>query len=332
MSFFDGDPRPGSSRRLQVEIQRMLAEIPDATRRKRALRNIQNAILAQFLGPNAMVKGGAAISIRYGSDLSRKSRDFDASVGTTAQRFEYDMARRLHEGWEGFTGSIVREERRHGVNPDTGMIPYIVRVDYRGRPFHTYTFEASPDVSGFIPRAEPVLSEETDGMLRRLGFHPSRPMLVSRLDQLADKLHSISRPDARRGRDLADIALLVGDENPDLDELRERVRIVERTQKSGAHQVHMLDESRKSEYRLSFDQSSMSSDFDACWNTTQMLLLQVDINHRAEWRALWKDVVRDALPDSSPLYEDLDAPPPRHGRQSRKPKGRPDGGQFGPSM
>ena len=106
--------RPKSATRLKREIQRRLNALPP-DRQSVAYQNIQNAILAQFLGENVMIKGGSAISLRYPLAEGRKSRDFDLSINISQDLFANALSLSLHEGWEGFTGTIEPETRPKGL-------------------------------------------------------------------------------------------------------------------------------------------------------------------------------------------------------------------------
>jgi Cdc6-like AAA superfamily ATPase len=119
-------------------------------------------------------------------------------------------------------------------------------------------------------------------MLEDLGFgNVRKPLVMDATMQLADKLHAISRPGKRRGRDLVDIALLMEHEHIGYDELRKAARRIERSQLQ--HDIHMLDENEKESYRPTFERTNTERDFDECWNAVQGILRQVDVDHKDEW-------------------------------------------------
>lgn len=338
MPFSLGDGKPRSSRKFQQLLQRKINSLPESSQ-SAAFTKLQNAILSQFLTDEEMVKGGAAMSLRMDVLHVRKSRDFDMTV-KDIETFEQSMADRLAEGWEGFTGSIEPQRRKKGPNPLTGMRPYTIRLMYLGQPFCTFDVEASPDLSGFMRNAMKDADQETLALLKELGFHPTTPLLISPADQLADKLHAVSKPvdpdNPPRARDLADIALLAKIDVPPLDELRENVRLIERTQKSVPHAATMLDAGRKPEFREVFDEGKISMPFDECWDTTQELLKQVDVNHRNEWRAYWDRLSALRHPVMPLLEEEAEelarlegrAAPVSAGRQGHRPRGAAGAGQW----
>lgn len=338
MLFSPGDGRPRSSRKFQQLLQRKINDLPESSQ-SAVFTKLQNAILSQFLTDGEMVKGGAAMSLRMDVRHVRKSRDFDMTV-KDIEAFEQSMADRLAEGWEGFTGTIEPQHRRKGLNPLTGVRPYTIRLTYLGQPFCTFDVEASPDLSGFMRNAMKDADEETLALLEELGFHPTAPLLISPADQLADKLHAVSKPVDRdnppRARDLADITLLARIDVPPLDDLRENVRLIERTQKSVPHAAAMLDEDRKTEFRRVFDEGRINMPFDECWDATQELLRQVDVNHRSEWRAYWNRLSALRHPVMPLLEEEAEelarlegrALPGSNGRQGHKPRGAVGAGQW----
>jgi hypothetical protein len=274
--------RPKSPKHLDRSLQRDLVSLPD-DRRRVALKNVKNAVLCQFLPKGVCLKGGASISLRYPLAEARVSRDFDALIELSSERFAAEIEEKLAAGWEGFTGTLEIEERRNLPSMEVGMRPYIVHLLYLGSPWCALSLEAAPDHSGFVPRAQRVIDGDVADLLGRLGFRMTTPLMISPLDQLADKLHAVSNPNKRRGRDLSDIALIVSHEDLSMDELRSRVRHVEQVENT--HAVHMLEESNKDEYRGSMTITRTPISFDKAWEITQALLEQVDEDHKELWRA-----------------------------------------------
>ena len=194
-----------SAGKLRQLIQRRVDRLPQGDQKK-VIRNIHNAIFAQFLDGIAVLKGGGALCLRYPVEQGRSSRDLDATIKSDIETFEKDLNHRLSQGLNGFTGEIKANPRNHETDgTKAGMHPYIVSIKYNNQPFTKIEFEAAPDHSGFLDHAEPALNEQTYRILDEIGIPVRAPKMITPMDQLADKLHAVSRPGAARGRDLADI-------------------------------------------------------------------------------------------------------------------------------
>jgi hypothetical protein len=230
------------------------------------------------------LKGGASISLRYPLADARSSRDVDSLINISDERFLEEFRSLLATGWQGFTGDIDIEDRRR-LPAGVGLHPYQVVLYYRGKRWCHFSLETSPDKSGCLPSSRPALSSDMHDALEELGFSPVEPLMVDPVSQLADKLHGLSDPDKRRGRDLADIVVLLKYDTPSLDDLRTRVRQVEQIE--GRHCVHMLDNRRMDEYREQFNHTRTSISFEEAWAISQRLLEQVDERHRDAWREYW---------------------------------------------
>ena len=134
-----------------------------------------------------------------------------------------------------------------------------------------------------------------------------------------------SDPNQRRGRDIADIALIIRHDCPTLDELRERVRQVEENR----HKVHVLNENLKDEYRQQFSLTRTPESFDQAWTVAQRLLEQVDEDHKNRWRPYWDrrselEHSTDLLPEEEDELDSLRSHKPQHfsGPQTRDQRGR----------
>ena len=284
---------PDISHLSAVKLRRLIAKtIADEPEPARSVlqQNIDNAILSMFLDGIGVLKGGGSLSLRYSPAEGRMSRDLDAAIRDDMDSFIAELARRLRKGCHGFTGVVEPQSRGDTDGIRAGMRPFDVALKYNGGSFTTLEFEASPDHSGFISDAAPAIDPKTLDVLRRIGLDIEPPLMLDPLDQLADKLHAVSKPGRARGRDLADIARIVQRSKPlDLDDLRRRVRNVEQCETVNPHAVHMLENGNEFESRLraSFEATKSSADFDECLALTQFLLKQVDEDYQGEWVASW---------------------------------------------
>ncbi|WP_190972539.1 nucleotidyl transferase AbiEii/AbiGii toxin family protein [Bifidobacterium myosotis] len=293
-----------------------------ADRQAVAQQNVRNAILSAFLGGIGVIKGGGAISMAVPASRGRHSRDLDSSMRLDAEDFEEALRDRLEKGWQGFTGTLTPNPRRNRTRGTLmGMRPYKVALRYLGKPFCTIEFEAGPDHAGFNANARPFTPDpETTGLLSGLGFTLPPIESVDPRDQLADKLQAVSAPGAARGRDLADIATLVGRMGViDLDDLRRRVRHVEGIEGSPACELEPGDYAR---LRESFDRGRPPPGYDECWRAADSLLRQVDERHRSDWMGVFH---ASALTIPDDIDADGGAGGRAAGTQPRKPRGLPRG-------
>ena len=279
-----------SAIKLRRLIQREVNRLP-LEQRATALQNVDNAVLAQFIHGIGVLKGGGSLSLRYPLSEGRTSRDLDATVRDSIQRFSDALTARLEQGINGFTGTIVMQTRKDSAGMKAGMIPFDIQICYNGAPFASYELEATPDHSGFLAQAAPAINEQTASILNTVGIPFLAPDMIDPMDQLADKLHAISNPGTARGRDLADIMTLISEVDlSNLNELRTIVRRIEISETAFPHTVHMLepDESQMNAFREAFKRSNTAYAFQACWDNTQRLLRQVDERHQADWEESWR--------------------------------------------
>ncbi|MCI1833695.1 MAG: nucleotidyl transferase AbiEii/AbiGii toxin family protein [Bifidobacterium tibiigranuli] len=275
---------PASFSTLHKKMQAAQARLPQEDQHAYT-QTIRNTVFTQFMSGDDYIKGGGGIQIRYSLSESRMTQDIDAAFADSADEFRQRLSDRLHTDWEGFTGELIPKEHgpRSLMPEGSAMSPMKIRLFYKGKPFGSIDLEAVPDLPGCAPMAERRMDDGTKKMLEELGFEDVQaPRVMNSIFQLADKLHAISRPGPkRRGRDLVDIALLVGHEAVDYGRLREAARRIERSQRQ--HDIHMLSEAERESYRNSFDATSTLKSFDECWQTTQAILEQVDEECKSRW-------------------------------------------------
>lgn len=249
------------------------------------------AVVAQMLPEGSFLKGGSALALRYPLEEARNSRDVDSTFTTSRDNFLDDFRRNLAEGWHGFTGACeIQERKRYPKGVDLQALT--VTLDYKGKRFATVDFEATPDIEGHAPNVAPDMDDGNAELFTQLGFPVQPPRMVSREDQLADKLNALSNPNKRRGKDLRDIEVMMRHSAPDLRKLRAAVRASERV--PDGHEVHVMD-TDMDEYRDGYSEAR-GEDIEYAWELANDLLEQVD----CERVYLWKDDWDDERPSDDP--------------------------------
>lgn len=138
--------KPNSKRNLDMAIRRM-GEGDEDYLRNRAV--IANAVIGQML-PNAVIKGGSSLKIRFGDASTRATTDLDVARSVGGDEFAESFEERLSTGWEGFTGRLIArpKARPKGVPERYVMQPYEVKLSYLGSPWCTVVFEVGHDEIG----------------------------------------------------------------------------------------------------------------------------------------------------------------------------------------
>lgn len=206
--------RPNSMRNLDMAIRRMGSDEADFLS-NRSL--IANAIVGQML-PNAVVKGGSSLKIRFGDAFSRATTDLDAARSIGKDEFANAFAERLATGWEGFVGRLIEMPQAHPNNvPGVYVMqPYAVKLSYLGKPWFTVEFELGHNEIGDADDADMVVPIDADSMLSSMGFPPLQPIpLMSLRYQVAQKLHGLTEPGSQRAHDLVDLQIIAANEEID---------------------------------------------------------------------------------------------------------------------
>nr|WP_255353631.1 MULTISPECIES: nucleotidyl transferase AbiEii/AbiGii toxin family protein [unclassified Plantibacter] len=173
--------------------------------------------------PAGAIKGGSAMALRYGR-ATRFTRDLDAARSGTLAEFVSEFEERLRNGWAGFTGRLIERTppKPAGVPATYVMQPFDVKLDYRGRPWCTVTFELGHNEIGDADEPEIVLSDDLADLFEAVGLPRPEPVHVMRSDhQIAQKLHAATGVDSQRAHDLIDLQLLDREEDLDLELVRE---------------------------------------------------------------------------------------------------------------
>lgn len=179
-------------------------------------------VVGQML-PAGAIKGGSAMALRYGR-ATRFTTDLDAARSSTLADFIGDFEERLRNGWAGFTGRLVERTppKPAGVPATYVMQPFDVKLDYRGKPWRTVTFELGHNEIGDADEPEIALAGDLADLFESVGLPRPEPVPVMRSDhQIAQKLHAATAAGSERAHDLIDLQLLEREEDLDLDLVRE---------------------------------------------------------------------------------------------------------------
>lgn len=209
---YDGAPK--SVRSLEQRIRNLAGSDDLALRRRLGMALV---VVSQML-PEGAIKGGSAMALRYGRN-TRFTQDVDAARVQSLERFQSDFEESLAAGWAGFTGRLIKRPapRPPAVPTAYVMLPFEVKLDYRGRPWCTVKFELGHNEIGGADEPEYQVAEDLVDLFTSAGLEAPRPVPVLRADhQIAQKLHALSAAGSERARDLVDLQLLEQHEDLDL--------------------------------------------------------------------------------------------------------------------
>ncbi len=226
--------RPNSRRNLDIAIDRLCIRTgQELTRVKRLIATV---IVGQML-PNGAAKGGNALKIRFGKDVTRFSRDLDTARASSLKEYVSRLEDSLTEGWSGFTGIIVPKEPAspRGVLAAYVMRPFDIKLAYNGKSWMTLPLEVGHNEIGDAEDPDMVSSPEVATILKELGLPEPAPVPCMRLEhQIAQKLHALSGVGSERAHDLIDLQIAVTGGNLDYLEARKIcVRLFEYRQEQG---------------------------------------------------------------------------------------------------
>lgn len=226
--------RPNSRRNLDIAIDRLCIRTgQEPTRVKRLIATV---IVGQML-PNGAAKGGNALKIRFGKDVTRFSRDLDTARASSLKEYVSRLEDSLTEGWSGFTGIIVPKEPAspRGVLAAYVMRPFDIKLAYNGKSWMTLPLEVGHNEIGDAEDPDMVSSPEVATILKELGLPEPAPVPCMRLEhQIAQKLHALSGVGSERAHDLIDLQIAVTGGNLDYLEARKIcVRLFEYRQEQG---------------------------------------------------------------------------------------------------
>lgn len=200
--------KPNSRRNLDAAIRR-LAKTDAGVRRIRLI--MANTIAGQML-PNGVIKGGSALKLRYGNSITRFTRDLDTARKTDLEAFIVELRTNLDNGWNGFTGSVVRREPAYpkGIPGQYVMQPFEIKLSYNERSWLTVPLEIGHNEIGDADEPEYGISKDIVEIFLALGFPAPDPIALMPLHhQIAQKLHGVSELDSDRAHDLIDLQVIV---------------------------------------------------------------------------------------------------------------------------
>lgn len=171
------DKKPNSKRNLDLAIDRLFGANGNQLQ-TRAL--IANTVVGQLL-PSGVVKGGSALKLRYGDKTTRFSRDFDTARADELETFIKQFETALVNGWNGFTGRVVRKEpaKPKGVPGEYIMQPFEIKLSYNGKSWVTVPLEVGHDEIGDTAAFDHYISPVIVAMFKTLAWCNS---LISRIN------------------------------------------------------------------------------------------------------------------------------------------------------
>lgn len=214
---------PSNLRSLETRIANVAKENGRPIRRVQ--RAVANTIIGQMLPPG-VVKGGTAIKLRVGEARSRFTVDLDAARHADVELDDYldELAERLMVGWDGFTGTVEALEpaQPFGIPDEYVMVPFVIRLAFRGRHWLSVTFELGRDEVGSTADAETRIASDLVELFDTLGLAAPGPVpLLGVEHQIVQKLHACTSQGRitgtnDRAHDLVDLQILVQEEPIDL--------------------------------------------------------------------------------------------------------------------
>lgn len=204
---------------LERAIRQMAGADKNANEMRMALASV---IAGQFLD-GAVMRGGGSLKLRYGAGTTRVTEDFDACRNVPEDEFVASYNRRLAEGWAGFTGRLVKEDKAHPKDVPEAYVmqPFEVKLAYRNHPWCTVELELSYNEVGDADELDTVpLPEDVRSLFPRLGLPEPMPVPLMRIPhQIAQKLHGVTDRSLSRVQDLIDLQLIAAHEGIDFAEV-----------------------------------------------------------------------------------------------------------------
>jgi hypothetical protein len=217
---------PPSARSLQARINHEAGGSSGIARRLQLL--VADTAIGQMLPPGVL-KGGAALQLRYGEGGARATGDLDATrpgeirLDAWLDTFE----ERLAAGWAGFTGTLSPRDSKapDDVPDDYTMRRFQISLRYKGSEWTPVTFELTRDEVGGAAEPDVRIGQRAMDLCAILGLPEPGPIpLLSASHQIVQKLHACTSVNATgendRAHDLVDIQVLVREEQPDMADMR----------------------------------------------------------------------------------------------------------------
>lgn len=205
---------PKNANRLQGAITRAAQSRRTTHRRVQSL--VANTIVGQVL-PEAAVKGGTGLKLRFGDRLTRETPDLDAAFRGDRDAFTRDLQDALAAGWGDFGGTVIEGEQRapgellDRLGAAYVMQPIRVKLTYKKATFCSVDLEVGYDELEATTNEPPeeTMSREVLELFAELGLPEPAPVRVLPLHhQISQKLHACSEPGSARAHDLVDLQLM----------------------------------------------------------------------------------------------------------------------------
>lgn len=212
--------KPTSRHNLDIAIDRLCTDLGEEPGRVKRL--VAAVVVGQML-PDGAAKGGNALKIRFGKDVTRFSRDLDTARASSLNDYMTKLEDSLTIGWNGFSGAIVPREPASpkGIPTAYVMRPFEIKIAYNGKSWMTLPLEVGHNEIGDADDPDMVSSPEAAAILKGLGFPEPGPVPCMRLEhQIAQKLHAASSPGSERAHDLIDLQIAIS--NGEIDYLKTR--------------------------------------------------------------------------------------------------------------
>ena len=217
-----------------TNLIRAINAVAAGTDAVRLSRQLANVIVGQML-PDGVIKGGSSLMFRYGSRLTRYTRDVDTARAMEHGEYVDRLQRALAAGWNGFTADLVEVEpaKPKDVPGVYVMRPYDAKLKYMGRPWQTIRIEIGHNEIGDADEYEEFLPEELADAFEQMQFPRPQPLRVMKLSyQIAQKLHALSEEGSDRAHDLIDLMLIGSRSQLDLADIKSKcIRLFDYRQK-----------------------------------------------------------------------------------------------------
>jgi hypothetical protein len=211
---------PNSRRNLDIAIERLFGKTGDPVRVR---KTIANTVVGQLL-PKGAIKGGSSLKLRYGDKTTRFTRDLDAARAEELEVFIQKLDTALSEGWNGFSGKVVRLQpaKPKNVPGEYIMQPFDIKMKYNGASWLTVQLEIGHDEVGDTDNPDYVISPDIIAIFKQLGFPAPEPVALMPIPhQIAQKLHAVSGLNSERAHDLIDLQLILKNEEVDYAKTKE---------------------------------------------------------------------------------------------------------------
>jgi hypothetical protein len=251
------------------------------------MRSLATVIVCQMLPEDAMlgslkgaVKGGTAMKLRMGRTNARFSADLDMARHVDLEEFLDEFQSSLRDGWAGFVGRLVTKKppKPLGVPSEYVMLPFEIKLTYKGKSWRTVEFELGADEIGDTKEVEYVLSEEIREDLGALGFFDVKLIpLIPIHHQIAQKIHASTASKSERAHDLVDLQLIVRSSQINYQLVRATcLRLFEYRQKHIWPPLVVANESWRAVYEEAREDLDVISDLDEAIDWANGFITRID--------------------------------------------------------